>query len=65
MNAAERIRTIIENKVGKLTKKEIVTLCPDISDGTVERALSELVKSGDILKIGGGRYTSYIYNRDK
>ncbi|MHB1154290.1 MAG: Fic family protein [Eubacteriales bacterium] len=63
MNAAERIRTIFENKVGKLTKKEIVDLCPDISDGTVERALNELVKNGDILKIGGGRYTSYIYNR--
>ena len=34
--------------------------CPDISRVTVERTLKELVLSGKILKIGGGRYTAYV-----
>ena len=36
--------------------------CPNISRVTVERALNELVKSGKVLKIGGGRYTAYVWN---
>ncbi len=39
--------------------------CPDISRITVERALSELLSSERIIKIGGGRYTKYVWNRDK
>lgn len=38
--------------------------CPDISRVTVERALTDMVKKGEILKIGGGRYTAYIWNRE-
>lgn len=59
MTAAQRIQEIVRNKVGKITKKEITEICPDINEGTVERALGELVKNGVILKIGGGRYTAY------
>ncbi len=62
MNAAQRVEEIIGNKVGKITKKEIVAMCPDLNDGTIERALTELVKQKTILKIGGGRYTAYIFN---
>jgi len=39
--------------------------CPDISQITVQRAIDELVKNGEILKIGGGRYTSYVWNGEK
>ena len=39
--------------------------CPDVSQKTVERALAELMDAGEILKIGGGRYTSYIWNWEK
>ena len=62
MTAAQRVEEIVRNKVGKITKKKIVSLCPDLNDGTVERALTELVKQGTILKVGGGRYTGYVYN---
>ena len=31
----------------------------------IQRALNDLVKSGEIIKIGGGRYTSYTWNREK
>ena len=64
LNKTERIQIAIENKLGKITKKEILDLCPDISQTTVEKVLNDLIKQGTILKIGGGRYTQYIFNRD-
>ncbi len=64
LSKTDRVRIVIENKVGKITKKEIMEICPDISQTTVEKALSDLVKQGVILKIGGGRYTQYAYNRN-
>jgi len=35
-------------------------LCPDISKVTIERTLTELVKSGYIAKIGAGPATAYV-----
>ncbi len=57
-----RVRDIIQEHRGKITKAEVMEACPDISQTTIQRTLNELVKSGEILKIGGGRYTSYIWN---
>ena len=59
-----RVREIIQSHLGKITKAEIMQQCPDISQTTIQRALNELVKSGEIIKIGGGRYTSYTWNRE-
>jgi Fic family protein len=56
---ADRIKSVIDRKIGKITKKEIMELCPDISKITVERTLNALVTSGYIIKIGNGRTTSY------
>ena len=64
LSKPERIREIIKGTLGKITKTEIMEKCPDISQVTVQRALNDLVTSGEILKIGGGRYTSYIWNGD-
>ena len=61
----ERIREIIKDTLGKITKTEIMQKCPDISQVTVQRTLNDLIKNGDIIKIGGGRYTSYVWNREK
>ncbi|MBQ2932653.1 MAG: Fic family protein [Clostridia bacterium] len=63
MSKPDRIREIIKDTLGKITKTEIMQKCPDISQVTVQRTLNDLVKSGDIIKIGGGRYTSYVWNR--
>lgn len=60
-----RVRDIIKNTTGKITKKEIMEKCPDISQTTVQRALNDLLKSEEIIKIGGGRYTSYTWNWEK
>lgn len=65
MSKPDRIREIIKGTLGKITKAEIIEQCPDISQVTVQRTLADLQKSGEILKLGGGRYTSYIWNREK
>jgi len=56
---------IIKNHLGKITKSEIMAKCPDISQITVQRVLAELLKSGEITKLSGGRYTSYTWNRER
>ena len=60
LSKPDRIKAIIDQKVGKITKKEIMELCPDISKVTVERTLTELVKSGYIAKVGAGPSTGYV-----
>lgn len=61
----QRIADIIKNKLGTITKTEIKEQCPDISEITVQRTLAELTEKGDVVKIGGGRYTKYTWNNDK
>ena len=65
LSKTERIREIIKGRIGPITKAEIMKECPDISQVTVQRALAELLKEERIIKIGGGRYTKYIWNYDK
>ena len=59
----ERVRQFIESKLGKVTKKDIMDACPDISVTTIEKVLGELVKDGTIIKIGNGRGTVYVFKR--
>ena len=65
LSKPDRVREIIKNHLGKITKSEIMAKCPDISQVTVQRALAELLKSGEIIKLSGGRYTSYTWNRER
>jgi len=60
-----RVRAIIKDTLGRITKTEIMKRCPDISQVTVQRTLNELQKTGEIIKLSGGRYTAYTWNRDK
>ena len=65
LSKPERVREIIRSTTGRITKTQIMKQCPDISQKTVERALKELMDSGRIIKIGGGRYTSYTWDWEK
>lgn len=56
----ERMKAVIDQKVGKIRKKEIMERCPDISKVTVERTLTDLVKNRYITKIGTGPATAYV-----
>ena len=64
LNKAERIQEFMKHHIGEITKSEIMEQFPDISQVTVQRTLADLLKSGMVLKIGGGRYTSYVWNGD-
>lgn len=61
----DRVRELIKSTLGPITKAEIMHQCGDISQVTVQRALADLLKNGEILKISGGRYTKYVWNHNK
>ena len=60
LSKPDRIKALIDQKVGKITKKEIMDSCPDISQTTIERTLTELVKNDYIAKVGSGPATGYV-----
>jgi predicted HTH transcriptional regulator len=62
MSKSERIRAVVKSQLGKVTKKDIITKCPDISTAMVEMVLKSMLDEGLIRKVGGGRGTGYIYN---
>lgn len=43
LSKADRIKAIFDKKRGKITKADIVNLCPDISLSTIERTLKEML----------------------
>lgn len=56
----DRIQSIFDSQLGKITKAAIIRKCPDISETTIERALARLLSEGYIEKIGAGRGTGYV-----
>lgn len=64
LSKTNRVREVIKESIGTITKADIIKKCPDISQVTIQRALADLADRGEILKISGGRYTKYIWNRE-
>ena len=64
LSKPDRVREIIRGSLGKITKAEIMAKCPDISQITVQRTLAELLQNHEIVKLSGGRYTAYVWNRE-
>lgn len=60
MGKSERVKDLFDKKLGKLSKREISKIYPDISVTTIEKALSDLLKDGQIKNVGSGRGTAYI-----
>lgn len=61
----ERVEELIREHFGTITKSEIMKNVQGISQTTIQRTLTELVKNEKIIKIGNGRYTKYKWNWDK
>lgn len=59
ISKTERVKAVFEKKLGIIKKSDIATLCPDISETTIERSLKELLESGYVEKIGKGRASGY------
>ena len=60
MTSPERVYSVIERSLVKLGKSDIMTLCPELSQKTIERALKKLTDEGKIAKVGAGRSTTYV-----
>lgn len=58
-NAKEMVREAFGKKVGKVTKSDIMELCPTLSRSAVEKAIRELCAEGFITKHGNGPATFY------
>ena len=58
--ALEMVCKAICNQIGKITKTQVLALCPFISASSVEVALKKLVKCGELTKQGAGRSTFYV-----
>ena len=59
MKAAERVAVVFIRSVAPINKAYIMEKCPDISETTIERSLSELLSNKRIEKLGNGRNTMY------
>ena len=60
MSKSDRIRRVFETTLGKVSKRDILAKCPDISTAMVEMTLKAMLDEGAIKKIGGGRSTAYV-----
>ncbi|QBP43156.1 Fic family protein [Paenisporosarcina antarctica] len=52
---SQRVHVFIEKKLGFFTKSDIRNACPDVSEATINRVLSELKKQQLIESVGLGR----------
>lgn len=60
LTSPERVLSVIQMSLEPLSKKDIMILCPDISQRTIERALKELYDNSKIKQVGSGRSTKYV-----
>lgn len=61
-SAYDIVKVAVDNRIGKFTKKDIVYICPSISEKSVELALKKLVSEEYIEKHGKGKSTFYSKN---
>lgn len=57
--AYDIVKKAVDSRIGKFTKKEIVNICPSISEKSVESGLKRLADECYIEKHGSGRGTFY------
>lgn len=60
MTSTDRVYSVIERSLVKLGKSDVMTLCPELSQKTIERALKKLTDEEMIVRLGAGKSTSYI-----
>lgn len=59
LSVLDTVRKAAYSKIGKMTKAELMELCPSIAKSSVESAVKKLVDSGELIKHGSGRTTFY------
>lgn len=61
--ALTQVQDIINTKIGKFTKSEIIALCPTLSETTIERSLKELLNK-DLIEKHGDRKSTFYTRKD-
>jgi Fic family protein len=61
LSKPDRIKAIVNSKIGRFSKEDIITACPDISEDLIKRTLGKLVKEEYITRITSG--DSILYKR--
>ena len=59
-SAYDAVRNVLNTKIGKISKSNIIELCPLLSSSSIEKVLAKMVKEGKLEKTGLGKNTSYI-----
>ncbi len=62
LSAIEQIQNVINTIFGKFYKKDLIALCPNLSETTIERALKQLVDNKQITKYGERKSAYYVKN---
>ena len=60
LSAYEAVKNVLNMKMGKVTKSEVMELCPLLSSSSIEKVLAKMVNEGKLEKTGLGKNTSYI-----
>ena len=60
--AVETVRRVAYSKIGKITKSDIMEMCPSLGRATIENILKKLVEDGSLIRHNGGRSTYYTRN---
>ena len=63
--AVETVRRAAYSKIGKITKSDIMEMCPSLGRATIENALKKLVEDGSLIRHSGGRSTYYTRDDTK
>ena len=57
-----RVEATVLNSLTPISKADIGKILPDVSATTIEAVLGQMVRTGDIRKVGAGRGTKYVKN---
>lgn len=58
------VKNHVREKIGRFSKRDVLTECPRLGSSSVEAALKRLVEEGLIQRIGTGRKTVYVRKED-
>lgn len=56
---AQRVRAFVKDAADPVTKRQVREAFPDISESTIENVLGDMVRNGEVEKVGAGRSTAY------
>jgi len=60
LSAYDLVKQTLSKQIGKITKSEVINLCPTLSSSSVEKSIAQLVDEGKLEKHGSGRNTFYV-----